>query len=66
MKDIMCQYIAIRKNEDGEYFDLPSRAWLYEECEKNVQETNKKIPMWAKDNPVIRIAKCKVTIEEER
>ena len=52
-------YCAVRKNNDGHWLDLNSIGIVPEEVEKNITETHRVIPAWAKEHParqIIRIA----------
>jgi len=57
-------YVAIRKNldEDTEWMDMNSFSYLIQGVRELVEMNEKGVKCWAKDNPVVRIAK--VQIEE--
>ena len=58
-KDNLC-YVAIRKNEAGEYFDYSYMSCLPEQVAHEAAKNDKNMPGWASANPVQRIARVKL------
>ena len=49
-------FMAVRKADDGdEYLDVRSVSCLREEAEARAYAVNRNIPIWAKENPIVRI-----------
>jgi len=56
------RYVAVRKTEGREWFDLENTiSLLSKESKKQANALDQKIPHWSKDNPVVRIAKIYIS-----
>ncbi len=54
-------YCAVRKTEGEEWVEIDTWGYVMETPVEKAQKTDKQIPHWAKVNPVVRIAKFKLT-----
>ncbi len=50
-------WAAVRKDDKGEWIDSETVSVLQETAYAKAQITNERIPRWAKDNKIIRIAR---------
>lgn len=56
------RYVAVRKTDGKEWFDVESTiAILADDSAKKAEEIDLLIPWWSKDNPVMRIAKVYIS-----
>lgn len=53
-------FIAVRKTDGREWIDMNSWNFVAQAAQDHADKTNKQIPVWAKDNPVVRIARFKI------
>lgn len=58
-------YVAIRKNDKGEYINLCTLSYLKDITIEKAKEDDRVLPKWAKDNQVVRIAYATIIIEPE-
>lgn len=54
-------FCAIRKNEHHEWLDIKTIGSLPEITKAGIEQTNKEIPGWSKNNPVERIVRVEVS-----
>lgn len=53
-------HIAVRKTDGREWFDSSTIDLLRDEARRKASQTDKKIPGWAKHNPVVRVARVSI------
>jgi hypothetical protein len=56
-------YVAIRKDTHSgkEWMDISTMSGCGDEVRRKADETDKKIPEWAKANPVLRVVEVRCT-----
>lgn len=53
-------YMAVRLTEDKEWLDKETLAYSESDARKFATDSEKNIPEWAKENPVVRVAKIRI------
>jgi len=53
-------YIAVRKNEEGEWYDIGSLCCSKEETLEKHKDLDEHLVIYTKHNPVVRIAKIDI------
>ena len=53
-------YAAIRKHKDDEWIEVDTISHLYEVSKEKAEKTDRIIPQFAKENPVVRIGRFKI------
>ena len=54
-------FMPVRLTEGREWFDTMASHPVQEEARRIAYETDARIPGWAKDNPIERITKVRIT-----
>jgi len=57
-------YIAVRKGEKGEYIDFECLSHNQAVVLSRAESLDARIPHWAKDNKLLRVAKFKLVEDE--
>lgn len=53
-------FFAVRKSEEKEWVDLSSWGYVALTAQDSAANVDDAIPQWAKENPVVRIAKFRL------
>jgi hypothetical protein len=53
-------YFAIRKSDGMEWVDINAWGYVPITCQSKADDTDNALPMWAKDNKVVRIAQFEI------
>ena len=53
-------YFGVRKVNGKEWIDISSWGYVFQTTKEYLKNTDRNIPHWAKDNPVIRISRFKL------
>ena len=64
MKPSVDAFALIRKCSDRnqtEWIDISSISMVISQCADKGKETKRKIPLWDKDNPMVRLSRVRIT-----